>query len=443
LKKPFVPPDPLISMVKSALVRAGVAHAGFTPPKPAAEEVPVAAVPVAPKISAPVMEVPKGVAPEDMESFVDEVPAKPVEFKIESGTQPVAFGNLLETAGTTTEEDAPELAPAPAGLRMERDFGAGLPKEAEEEEEEAGGKASWRRDAAEGEPADDDAAAVTSRDFRSGGRHESWTPTREKEDLSESVETLEPASAGMMDRRDMPPGPPFAGEAWAAAIDNGSSRKTAVAEEEHPTVDTADLEKMIGHAPEPVAESQAEPSFVTETPPFVAHEQRAEPVSEPQQTADPSRISEANSWFSTPPPNPWEAEAQKVSQLASTWHSTVPAPVNDSGPRGDVSFDSTSGPDEIEVVSGVNSEVAVAAAETVREQASQVAEQVERQAEAAAGSPAAREAIHDAAAHLDMDSVVAKVLSRLSPGLLSDATREILKPVVEAVVREELNSRKQ
>src|SRR6266403_2009988 len=27
LKKPFVPPDPLISMVKSALVRAGVAHA--------------------------------------------------------------------------------------------------------------------------------------------------------------------------------------------------------------------------------------------------------------------------------------------------------------------------------------------------------------------------------------------------------------------------------
>src|SRR6202049_1602166 len=31
LKKPFVPPDPLISMVKAALVRAGIAHAGFTP----------------------------------------------------------------------------------------------------------------------------------------------------------------------------------------------------------------------------------------------------------------------------------------------------------------------------------------------------------------------------------------------------------------------------
>src|SRR5215467_10584685 len=31
LKKPFVPPDPLISMVKSALVRAGVPHPGFNP----------------------------------------------------------------------------------------------------------------------------------------------------------------------------------------------------------------------------------------------------------------------------------------------------------------------------------------------------------------------------------------------------------------------------
>src|SRR4029077_16962940 len=50
LKKPFVPPDPLISMVKSALVRAGVAHAGFTPVKEKAQsEAPVA--PEAPKIT--------------------------------------------------------------------------------------------------------------------------------------------------------------------------------------------------------------------------------------------------------------------------------------------------------------------------------------------------------------------------------------------------------
>src|SRR5476651_280151 len=40
LKKPFVPPDPLIAMVKASLVRAGVAHVGFapTPPPSAAPE---------------------------------------------------------------------------------------------------------------------------------------------------------------------------------------------------------------------------------------------------------------------------------------------------------------------------------------------------------------------------------------------------------------------
>src|ERR1700682_1922043 len=52
LKKPFVPPDPLISMVKSALVRAGIAHPGFAPPK-AAPEVPVKAPATAPAAPRP------------------------------------------------------------------------------------------------------------------------------------------------------------------------------------------------------------------------------------------------------------------------------------------------------------------------------------------------------------------------------------------------------
>src|SRR5882724_8000402 len=110
LKKPFVPPDPLISMVKSALVRAGVAHAGFTPVKavPEAEAPPPPQIAVAPTIPVP----PPSIQPEEMESFVDEVPVKPVEFQIE-GDQPVAFGNLLETPGAAKEEEAPELKPAP------------------------------------------------------------------------------------------------------------------------------------------------------------------------------------------------------------------------------------------------------------------------------------------------------------------------------------------
>src|ERR1700731_2979407 len=113
LKKPFVPPDPLISMVKSALVRAGVAHAGFSPPKPAAAapvEVPATSAsetssgkPYLATKDAPAAK-PAAVSPELDESFVDEVPARPAAFKIESGQQPVAFGSLLETPATDTEE---------------------------------------------------------------------------------------------------------------------------------------------------------------------------------------------------------------------------------------------------------------------------------------------------------------------------------------------------
>src|SRR5438128_8185387 len=146
LKKPFVPPDPLISMVKSALVRANVGHAGFTPEKPAPPAEPEPApVAVAPKAPVSAFEMPKPVEPEDMGSFVDEVPVGPADVRIEAGEQqPVAFDNLLGTADTASEEGAPELAPAPVDLRMERDWRSA--KVEEDEEEEPNGKGSWRRD---------------------------------------------------------------------------------------------------------------------------------------------------------------------------------------------------------------------------------------------------------------------------------------------------------
>src|SRR3981081_4414223 len=114
LKKPFVPPDPLISMVKSALVRAGIAHAGFAPPKPV-PEVPLQA-PSAQRSGKPnFAPKPAAILPEfESESFVDEVPARPAAFKIESGQQPVAFGNLLETPGTDTEQGPNEVTAVPA-----------------------------------------------------------------------------------------------------------------------------------------------------------------------------------------------------------------------------------------------------------------------------------------------------------------------------------------
>src|SRR5215470_10107301 len=81
LKKPFVPPDPLISMVKSALVRAGVPHSGFTA---ASEEPPVEAAPEAPTRVPTLMALPKAEPlSEETESFVEEVPARPAALQIE------------------------------------------------------------------------------------------------------------------------------------------------------------------------------------------------------------------------------------------------------------------------------------------------------------------------------------------------------------------------
>ena len=273
LKKPFVPPDPLISMVKSALVRAGVAHAGFSPPKPAAAapvEVPATSASetrngkpnFAPK-DAPAPK-PAVVSPELDESFVDEVPARPAEFKIESGQQPVAFGSLLETPGTDTEEEPSEVTAVPA---LERDWRSEEVEEEEEEEENA--TLSWRRDAGSELPEEEKAASSNGwRDAASeerrttGSSHSAWTPTREKSDLTEAAEVQEQVHSGISDFRNMP-AVPFSGEAWAAAIDVGARNKAAVAEEEHPAPHAAELEALVGHTAEAAVEQE---SLVSEAP---------------------------------------------------------------------------------------------------------------------------------------------------------------------------------
>jgi CheY-like chemotaxis protein len=425
LKKPFVPPDPLISMVKSALVRAGVAHAGFTPAKPV-EEAPAPVAEVAPpaprKISLPTFSEP--------EPVVDEIPSRPAEVKIDSEQQPVAFGSLLGTDEEAEAESAVTAHPA-----LERDWRT---EEVEEEEdEETDSKASWRRDGGDEEVGNDIPA-------REGGwresisqeqpvhahakHHQAWSPTREKQDLNASAEAEEAvASSPISDFRNIPAAP-FSGDAWAAAIEAGSSNKAAVAEAERPAVIEApvsDLDTLVGQA-EPDAEAPRaieEQSFVTEVPvpeavAEVAPEHHAAPVvaePEPQPAETQPVVSEApkstaTSWFSTVQ-SPWEVEAQKASKLASTWD--TPAPPAPSAPEAAA----LTAPDEIEVVSGaVASAVIPAAVETAREEA-------------------------HGSADVDMNAVVEKVMARMSPEKLHELTRDLLKPVIEGIVRDELNKK--
>jgi CheY-like chemotaxis protein len=479
LKKPFVPPDPLISMVKSALVRAGVAHAGFSPPKPAAAaplELPATSASearngkpnLAPK-EAPAPK-PEAVTPELDESFVDEVPARPAEFKIESGQQPVAFGSLLETSGTDTEEEPSEVTAVPA---LERDWRT---EEVEEEEEEENATPSWRRDPGSELPEAEVAASsngwrdAASEERRTTSRnHSAWTPAREKSDLTEAAEVQEQVHSGISDFRNMP-AVPFSGEAWAAAIDIGARNKAAVAEEEHPAPHAAELEALVGHTAEAavelasqdaiassevVSQEAAAETLIPETvrPQHLSAEddvaqaqgseleKELEPVDielvvPPAAIAaiEPEKTSSTTSWFSPPPPSPWDVEAQKATRLASTWDAAitpatnqppaqeaVPGIVEEAAPEtveAESSFAAPAAPDEIEVVSSVaTNSVIPEAIETARQEAS-----------------------HETS-EFDMEAVVARVLARMSPDKLQEMTRDLLKPVIETIVREELNKR--
>src|SRR4029077_20101283 len=91
LKKPFVPPDPLISMVKSALMRAGVViGAGepvAPPPPPVAQS--NAEPPPLPKIAPP----PPAPEPE-IDLGVPVLSSRPAPVNINKADQPLAFGTI-------------------------------------------------------------------------------------------------------------------------------------------------------------------------------------------------------------------------------------------------------------------------------------------------------------------------------------------------------------
>jgi hypothetical protein len=87
-----------------------------------------------------------------------------------------------------------------------------------------------------------------------------------------------------------------------------------------------------------------------------------------------------------------------------------------------------------------------AAVEAIREEAALVTEEATQGAEAIPDfyvhEPILEAEPDIPAAALNMDELVARVLANMNPEVLQAVTREILKPVVEAMVKEELKSKK-
>jgi CheY-like chemotaxis protein len=416
LKKPFVPPDPLISMVKSALARAGVSLTAANAGKSAAPAQTVE-IPAPAASRAPLAGIPE-VAATQSESLTEEIPSRPPELKIDSGAHPPAFGSLLETPAVGEQQESDFMPEAHSPLAPERDWGSAEVEEEVEEEEEEEPKASWRRDAGDEAFADDGITSPVRGDWRDTafGQNTATQTGKEKTEFAQAEETQDVVVAEAKETKTVTPAAPFAGDAWATGTAGRS-------QENVPAVVVAEAV--------PAAASQ---EAATPEPIFARKDSEARaPVANATETVAPEP-STAGSWFSVAP-SPWEAEARKASHLASTWDAAAleaPKEVEATAPAvtdGASAYAS-------EPLISEQAEIPAATVEAIREEAAHLAESVTQEASTAGRTAKA------STAETDMEAMVAKVLKKLNPDVLQALTREILKPVIESIVKDELNAKK-
>jgi CheY-like chemotaxis protein len=496
LKKPFVPPDPLIAMVKSALARAGV-PLGNAPA--AVEKAPASAGtgriakevlgPVASAKLAAITAVPEAEAEPVLGTYSSPGPAS---VKFAAGSEPLAFGSLLETP--EAEDDVTFTSKPTIELEAARQWGTtNEPDEVEEEEEEAegSGHAAWRPAGLE-ESLEQIATSESNakiQDWREEAFHGSspangatghkWAPVESNpvEEVAEAprvgVSTLESKPFGSP--------APFAGDAWAAALA------------------TTVQEKIVGET-----EKAAEVSAAAD-----ANATVIEPAPQAMEAAGPAN------WASVTD-TPWELEAKKASLLAATWDSpaaSAPPSVTEAeqflqeepaaampeatGAVVNEFVEQTSLHGGSEVPQEERAESAAAPAEAsaegseaksaegsyelpaldfsepetvtesayassapaelnetqevqaYREPETDIVAQAETPGVAEEPAYVSEEVVHEAAPapaaaveQPDMDALVARVVAKISPDVLQRVTQEILKPVIEALIKDGLASKK-
>jgi CheY-like chemotaxis protein len=457
LKKPFVPPDPLISMVKASLSKAGVAigaSAASTPPPP----IPAAtksAPPPAPRIVAP---APVAAPAVEEEVFAPAVSStRPAPFTIDKGSQPLAFGSLLESAGA--EEDAVFAVSPSTPSAPERDWASSGAEEEDEDTEEAAETGSWRVSSL---PDTVDTTPAGQTDWReaafsgigTGPEEKShtagWAPTVEKNSLAITEE--EAATLASEQESFSVPANGRGPEDWGKAIREVLPERTPVMQ-----------------APQAAAVTEL-PAIPPPPPPL--------PISSPAIAIEPtsSEAKPDTSDWKSGAGNAWEAPS--TNQLASSWDSAIASPaatIEESAPA------SSAVASEREPVEAALEETVHPgyAAESLLEEAHPAeASAIEPEVEHAASTLPAIESLltqetqeilqeeaanavaneatvapHSsdsvvgvsgeaaAVASPNMDEIVARVLAKMNPEVLQAVTREILKPLVQAMIKDELEKK--
>jgi len=489
LKKPFVPPDPLISMVKSALQRAGVSlEKAPVAAEKNTEKAPASGARVAKEALSPV-----GAAKLAAVTAIPEAEAEPVlgsfnkpgpaSVKFAAGSEPVAFGSLLETP--EAEDDMAFTAKPSDALEAARHWGTSTESDEveEEEEEEGSGHGAWRPAGLEEslEQIATSEANAKVQDWREEGFHgnspangaagQNWSPLGGAP--AEGSVEAQRVGVSTLENKPVEAHTPFAGDAWAAAL-------------------ATTVQEKIVEVNEAAAEVAA---------PMDANATVIEPVPQSVEAAGPAN------WASVTD-TPWELEAKKASLLAATWDAPAPsmppsvsaaeqflqeepaavvsdapsAVVNEFVEQGEF-HGATEFRQEQQVEANEAPAAAVAgsldelpvldfsAPEAVKESAYASSAPVEvnetqealgyRESEANivshAETPAVEEPVHasepevmhhaePAAAaetqRVDMDALVARVVAKISPDVLQRVTQEILKPVIEALIKDELASKR-
>jgi CheY-like chemotaxis protein len=502
LKKPFVPPDPLISMVKSALARAGV-PLGNEPP--AAEKAPAGTGRVAKEVLGPVASaklaavtaVPEAEAEPVLGTFSTPGPAS---VKFAAGSEPLAFGNLLETP--EVEDDMTLTARPNEALEAARQWGtANESDEVEEEEDEEGsGRGGWRPDGLE-EPLEGIATSSSNakvQDWREEAFHGSspangaaghkWGPV----EATPVEEAAEAPRVGVSTLENKPFGSPapFTGDAWAAALATSVQEKIAGATEQAGEVSAPADANATVIEPAPQTAEAAEPAnwaSVTDAP-WELEAKKASLLAATWDTPAPSMppsVTEAEQFFQEEPATPvseapsavvnefveqtsfhgasefseeQRAEAEVVPEAASlesaetkSSEGSFELPALDfaapeAATESAYASDAAAGPNETQEIP-VYQEPATSYSSSV--------ETREAEAPVAAEEPApVREAVEEVIPEAapaapvieqqqpDMEALVARVVAKMSPDVLQRVTQEILKPVIEALIKDELAAKR-
>jgi hypothetical protein len=337
-----------------------------------------------------------------------------------------------------------------------------------EEEEDESKSASWRTSSSMEDAADEIPAG--QKDWREvafagiGTEKTSaaeWSPSIEKNTLSISEEEAAELAKSQTVFTEAPAG--RVPEDWKKAIS-----------EAFPPAAPVVRKVEIPAVPETIAAPAAtvpEPAPVFEAAPVLAAPQVSEPAAVAEVAAAPAGDGNSNTWMAGAV-SPWEAEIQRAAQLTSTWDSAklTPTAVVEEASATEAFLDSglmtgTKEPAAEEpvpavaafepevsehVVEEAPSGLSAYAAEPLltpateeilqQETANVIAHELPALHESLTTAPAAASEPAAAAAP-NMDEIVAKVLAKMNPEALQAVTREILKPIVEAMIKDELNKK--